>query len=80
MVGLILALVLETALYISRASLTAGLGAKYESLLDPKRHALKQQQARPVEGASFQTVPGRQAADAVDTLAASDTFEQKKLR
>lgn len=80
-VGLILALILETALYISRANLTAGLGAKYEPLLDPKRHALKQQKPQPVEGDSFQTVPGQKPEDA-EALAScsSAAAEPKKLR
>lgn len=60
--GLVIALVLETLLFIARASGSPGLGAKYEALVDPKRWAQKQQPARPVEGTAFQTVPGNQAA------------------
>ena len=59
--GLVIALVLETLLFIARATGSPGVGAKYESLVDPKRWALKQQPAVPIEGETFQTVPGQKA-------------------
>jgi hypothetical protein len=60
-VGLVLALVLETVLFISRANLasTSGLGTKYAALLDPVKHAKQQEPPTPIAGQAFQSVPGK---------------------
>jgi hypothetical protein len=54
--GMVIALVLETVLFVSRDAQAVGAGKKYEALLDPSRHAMRQQKPKPAEGI-FQTSP-----------------------
>ena len=77
--GLILALILETVLFISRANLTPGLGTKYEALLDPKRHEQKRQKATP-SGDAFQTMPAAAHAQEAARDARPLHAEPKKKR
>jgi hypothetical protein len=80
-VGLVLALILETVLFISRTSLTPGLGKKYEAFQDPKRYAQKKQKAVPVPGEAFRTIPGRaEITRTVTSTSCAEIIEPKKER
>jgi hypothetical protein len=55
-VGVIIALVFETVLFIARASMQTNAGMKYTHLLDPKKAKLQAQPATPA-GKPFTTQP-----------------------
>jgi hypothetical protein len=57
---MIIALVLETVLFITRDVQAVGVNRKYKALLDPKRAALQQQKPTPTEEGVFQTSPACQ--------------------
>lgn len=61
-VGLIVALVFETVLFIVRANMSSESGKKYMHLLDPKRAKLDAEPATPA-GDAFTTMPVRAIAD-----------------
>ena len=75
--GLVVALIFEVALFIARANTSPGLGKKYEALWEPEAFKAKQQRAVPVEGQAFQTTP---AAAAAAPLPAEAEPEPKKKR
>ena len=61
-VGLVAALVLETVLFITRASILPGYGAKYEALTDPAKYASKRKGPTPVVEEAWVSNPSEQTA------------------
>lgn len=66
-VGVIIALIFETILFMARANMQTNAGMKYEYLFDPERAKQKKQKPTPA-GCPFTTLPkqSRQDAPAVD--------------
>ena len=77
-VGLVAALVLETVLFITRASILPGYGAKYEALTDPAKYANKQQGPKPVVEEAWVSNPAGEALSAPPVPAPA--VEAKKHR
>jgi hypothetical protein len=54
-VGLVLALVMETALFITRANMADGEGQKYSKLISPD---VDEREPRAIQEEAFRTTPG----------------------
>ena len=63
--GVIIALILETVLFIARANMQTNAGAKYEHLWDPERAKQKKQPPVPA-GTPFTTQPKKNRKHAVE--------------
>ena len=64
-VGVIIALILETVLFMARANMQTNAGIKYEHLWDPERAKRKKQKPTPT-GTPFTTQPKKNRNGAVE--------------
>ena len=70
-VGVIVALILETVLFMARANMQTNTGIKYEHLWDPERAKKKKQKPTPA-GTPFTTQPKKDRKHAIEVDSKKD--------